>query len=144
MLLVDTSDGILMLGAYGWADKKPIRKLFYNLIITLVSVLVALIIGGIEVLGLVGGHFGFEGSFWVVVSDLNGNLGALGFGIVALVAVTWLASMLIDRLKDDALRTRATRKPIRLTNPSRCVPSDHLRAHTKYPLRAAPRRRSRD
>ena len=50
MSLVDATDGVLMLGAYGWAYIKPIRKLYYNLNITLVSVLIAFVIGGIEVL----------------------------------------------------------------------------------------------
>ena len=54
MSLIDTTDGVLMLGAYGWAFTKPIRKLYYNLTITFVSVLVAVLIGGIEALGLVG------------------------------------------------------------------------------------------
>ena len=54
MALVDTTDGVLMLGAYGWAFVKPIRKLYYNLTITLVSVVVAVLIGGIELLGLLG------------------------------------------------------------------------------------------
>ena len=54
MTLVDTTDGILMLGAYGWAFVKPIRKLYYNLTITAVSVVVAVLIGGIEALNLIG------------------------------------------------------------------------------------------
>ena len=54
MSLVDTADGALMLGAYGWAFMKPVRKLYYNLTITAVSVLVALAMGGIETLGLIG------------------------------------------------------------------------------------------
>ena len=54
MALIDSTDSILMLGAYGWAFVKPIRKLYYNMTITFVSVLVALLVGGIEVLGLIG------------------------------------------------------------------------------------------
>ena len=53
MSLVDTTDNILMLGAYGWAFMKPVRKLYYNMTITLVSVVVALVVGGIESLGFV-------------------------------------------------------------------------------------------
>src|SRR6202140_1860044 len=67
MSLVDTTDNILMLGAYGWAFVKPIRKLYYNMTITLVSVVVALIVGGIEALGLLGEHFHLEGWFWGTV-----------------------------------------------------------------------------
>ena len=64
MALVDTTDGILMLGAYDWAFKAPIRKLYYNLTITFVSVLVAVLIGSIEVMGLIGDQFALEGGFW--------------------------------------------------------------------------------
>ena len=64
MALVDTTDGVLMLGAYNWAFVKPIRKLYYNLTITLVSVVVAVLIGGIELLGLVGDRLGLSGWFW--------------------------------------------------------------------------------
>src|SRR5579883_2446993 len=63
MSLVDTADGVLMLGAYGWAFVKPVRKLYYNLTITAVSILVALFVGGIEALGLAAGRFGFTGPF---------------------------------------------------------------------------------
>src|SRR5690348_311470 len=67
MSLVDTTDSILMLGAYGWAFTTPIRKLYYNLTITFVSVVVALLVGGIEALGLVGAKFGFTGGFWRMI-----------------------------------------------------------------------------
>ena len=58
MSLMDTTDGVLMLGAYGWAFMKPIRKLYYNLTITAVSVIVALVVGGLEVLNLIGDRLG--------------------------------------------------------------------------------------
>ena len=58
MTLIDTTDGVLMLGAYGWAFMKPIRKLYYNMTITAVSVVVAVLIGGIETLGLIGDKLG--------------------------------------------------------------------------------------
>ena len=64
MSLVDATDGVLMLGAYGWAYIKPIRKLYYNLNITLVSVLIAFVIGGIEVLSIIGDKFGLTGGIW--------------------------------------------------------------------------------
>ena len=60
MSLIDTTDGVLMLGAYNWAFVKPIRKLYYNLVITAVSVVVAVLIGGIEGLGLIGDQLGLE------------------------------------------------------------------------------------
>jgi nickel/cobalt transporter (NiCoT) family protein len=63
MALIDTSDGVLMMGVYQWAFVKPIRKLYYNLTITAVSVVVAVLIGGIEALRLAGEQFGFSGGF---------------------------------------------------------------------------------
>eukprot|EP01132_Coremiostelium_polycephalum_P020938 gene20938-24886_t len=65
MSLVDTLDGHLMLGAYGWAYMKPIRKIYYNMTITLVSVVVAVVIGSIEALGLMGDQLDLKGSFWI-------------------------------------------------------------------------------
>jgi len=99
MTLVDTTDGVLMLGAYGWAYRNPMRKLFYNLTITSVSVLVALVVGGIETLGLIGSQFQLQGAFWTAISGLNENFGALGYGIVALFVVSWGVSFLIYRYK---------------------------------------------
>lgn len=97
MTLVDTADGILMLGAYGWAYRNPIRKLFYNMTITSVSVVVAVVIGGIETLGLMAGRLGLEGPFWDVVEDLNSNFGAIGYIVVGLFAASWLISLVIYR-----------------------------------------------
>ena len=99
MTLVDTSDGILMLGAYGWAYRNPMRKLFYNLTITSVSVLVALVVGGIETLGLVAGQLHLQGVFWNAIAELSDNFGALGYGIVALFVVSWGISFLVYRFK---------------------------------------------
>jgi len=99
MSLVDTTDGVLMLGAYGWAFARPIRKLYYNLTITSVSVLVALVVGGIEVLGLVGDQLGLEGPFWAAVGALNDNFGMLGYLIVAIFVLSWLISIAIYRLR---------------------------------------------
>ena len=99
MSLVDTTDGILMLGAYDWAYVKPIRKLYYNMTITLVSVVVAVLIGGIEALGLVGDQLEMSGSFWNAVSALNDNFNSLGFVITGIFVVAWIMSVLIYRYK---------------------------------------------
>ena len=64
MCPVDPADGILMLGAYGWASVHPVRKLYYNMTITAISVLIAVLVGGIEVLGVIGGQFDLHGRFW--------------------------------------------------------------------------------
>jgi high-affinity nickel-transport protein len=99
MSLVDTTDSIMMLGAYGWAFVKPIRKLYYNLTITLVSVLVAVGVGSIELLGLVGEKLGLGGGFWELVADLNRNFGTLGYLIVGIFGVSWLLSMIVYKIR---------------------------------------------
>jgi high-affinity nickel-transport protein len=95
MSLIDTTDSILMLGAYGWAFVKPIRKIYYNITITLVSVVVAFAVGGIEALGLVAEQFHLTGRFWNFVGRLNDNFGTLGYFIVGLFAVSWVISIAI-------------------------------------------------
>jgi nickel/cobalt transporter (NiCoT) family protein len=97
MALVDTTDSILMLGAYGWAFVKPIRKLYYNLTITLVSVLVALLVGGIEVLGLIGDKLKIHGAVWDAIDTLNNNFGIVGFVIIGVFALSWGVSIGIYR-----------------------------------------------
>jgi nickel/cobalt transporter (NiCoT) family protein len=93
MSLIDATDNILMLGAYGWAFVKPIRKLYYNLTITWVSILVALVVGGIEGLGLLAERLELRGWFWVGVAKLNHNFDILGYFIVGLFALSWLVSI---------------------------------------------------
>lgn len=108
MALVDTTDGILMLGAYGWAFIRPLRKLYYNLTITLVSVLVAVVIGGIEALGLVADQLSLQGAFWDAIGALNDQFGVIGYLIIAIFAGAWGLSAAIyrwrgyDRLEAEA------------------------------------------
>jgi nickel/cobalt transporter (NiCoT) family protein len=97
MSLVDTTDGVLMLGAYDWAFVKPIRKLFYNLVITLVSVVVAVLIGGIEALGLLADRLDLGGRFWGVVGALNASFSALGVAVIGIFMLAWIGSVLIYR-----------------------------------------------
>ena len=99
MSLMDTTDSVLMTRAYGWAFVHPIRKLWYNLTITAASVVVALFIGGIEALGLIGDKLGLEGGFWRLVGDLNDNLTNFGFVVVGIFVASWLISTLIYRAK---------------------------------------------
>jgi len=108
MTLIDTTDGVLMLGAYGWAFMKPIRKLYYNITITAVSVIVAVLIGGIETLGLIGDTFKLEGPLWDAIGSLNDNFGVLGYVIIGVFALSWLVSVLIYRAKGyDKLEVQA-------------------------------------
>jgi high-affinity nickel-transport protein len=99
MSLLDTSDSVLMVRAYGWAFVNPLRKLWYNLTITAASVVVAIFIGGVEALGLIGDKLGLEGGFWGYVGKLNASLSALGFAVVGIFAASWLASSMIYRLR---------------------------------------------
>ena len=97
-----------MLGAYGWAFVKPIRKLYYNLAITAVSVVAALVIGGIEALGLIGDQVSLQGPFWDFIAALSDNFGLLGYGIVALFVVSWIVSFVVYRLRGyDAIEVRS-------------------------------------
>lgn len=99
MSLVDTLDGHLMLGAYGWAYMKPIRKIYYNMSITLVSVVVAVIIGSIEALGLIADQLELKGNFWGFIASLNDSFGMLGYIIIGIFIASWAASVLLYRLK---------------------------------------------
>jgi nickel/cobalt transporter (NiCoT) family protein len=101
MALIDTTDSILMLGAYGWAFMKPIRKLFYNITITSVSVLVAILIGGLETLGLIQSEFNLTGWFWDKIGALNGDsaFGILGFIIIGIFILAWIVSVSVYKIK---------------------------------------------
>lgn len=99
MSLIDTTDGVLMLGAYGWAFVKPIRKLYYNLVITLVSVLVAAIVGGIEAASVVASQLKLTGGPWDAIAGLSGNFGTLGAIIVGVFVVSWAVSTMIYKLR---------------------------------------------
>jgi nickel/cobalt transporter (NiCoT) family protein len=95
MSLFDTADGVLMTRAYGWAFLKPIRKVFYNLAVTLLSVTVALVIGLLVLTGLVVERLGIESGplAWVVTLDL----GYVGFAIVGLFALAWGLALAVWR-----------------------------------------------
>jgi nickel/cobalt transporter (NiCoT) family protein len=107
MSLIDTTDSVLMLGAYGWAFVKPIRKLYYNVTITLVSVIVAVVVGGIEALGLIGDQLGLSGPFWDGIGALNDNFGTIGYLIIAIFAASWIIAAIIYRARGyDRLETQ--------------------------------------
>jgi len=99
MTLVDTTDSILMLGAYGWAFVKPIRKLYYNITITTISVVVALLVGSIEGLGLLADKLHLTGLFWDFIGSLNDNFGIIGYVIVGVFVASWLLSAAVYRWK---------------------------------------------
>ena len=109
MSLIDTTDSVLMQGAYGWAFVKPIRKLYYNMTITFVSVVVALVVGGLQTLGLIGNHLDLKGSFWDAVGALNSSFGTLGYLIIGVFVMSWIVSLVLYRLKGyDELEIEAS------------------------------------
>jgi high-affinity nickel-transport protein len=99
MTLIDTTDGVLMLGAYNWAFVKPTRKLYYNLTITFVSVALAVLIGGIEALGLLGDQLALSGWFWDAIGALNDNSNGLGCLIIGVFIAAWIGSIVVYRYK---------------------------------------------
>lgn len=109
MALIDTTDSAVMVSAYGWAFVNPIRKLWYNLTITTVSVIVALLIGGIEALGLLVDKLKLEGNVWQAISGLNEDMSSFGFIVIGVFVASWILSVLIYRWKgfDKLLISRA-------------------------------------
>lgn len=94
MVLVDSLDNFIMVGAYGWAFSYPLRKLYYNMTITAASVIIALVIGGLEALGLIDDALQLNGTFWQMVSTINNHMGNAGFWIVGAFVLFWLISLL--------------------------------------------------
>ncbi|WP_393177335.1 HoxN/HupN/NixA family nickel/cobalt transporter [Nonomuraea marmarensis] len=95
MSLFDTADGVFMSRAYGWAFLKPIRKVFYNLTVTVLSVTVALVIGSVVLIGLIVERLGIESGplAWIA----SWNLDYVGFGIVGLFLLTWVIALAVWR-----------------------------------------------
>ncbi|MFI5249260.1 MAG: HoxN/HupN/NixA family nickel/cobalt transporter [Gemmatimonadales bacterium] len=99
MALVDTTDSILMVGAYGWAYVKPLRKLYYNMTITAVSVIVALLVGGIEAFGLLADKLGLQGQVWDMIRSLNRHFGIIGYVIIGVFIASWVVSAVVYEIK---------------------------------------------
>jgi len=99
MTLVDTTDGILMMGAYRWAFVRPIRKIYYNMTITFVSVMVAVVIGSVEALGLIGDKFAMHGPFWHLIGEISSHFGLLGYFVIGLFLLSWLVSIIIYKVR---------------------------------------------
>lgn len=94
MALIDTLDNIIMIEAYGWAFNKPQRKLYYNMTITGTSVIVAIFIGGTEIMGLLINKLDLHGEVWEFIGLMNDDLGNAGIFIVGLFILCWLTSIL--------------------------------------------------
>jgi high-affinity nickel-transport protein len=95
MSLFDTLDGAFMNFAYGWAFSKPVRKVFYNLAVTGLSVAVALLIGAVELLSVLADRLGLTGGVWDLVARVN--LNALGYVVVGLFVLTWTGALAVWR-----------------------------------------------
>ena len=106
MSLLDTVDGTFMNFAYGWAFSKPLRKVYYNLTITGLSVAVALLIGSIELLGLLAEQLGLSGGFWDWIAGLDLNV--VGFVIVGMFVLTWAVALAVWRFGRIEERWAAT------------------------------------
>ncbi|SCK26764.1 HoxN/HupN/NixA family nickel/cobalt transporter [Vogesella sp. LIG4] len=104
MALVDTLDSMLMVGAYGWAFVNPVRKIWYNLTITTVSVLVAFGIGGLEALGLLANQLQLTGAFWDVVATMNQSLANFGYLVIGVFLASWAISAAIYKWRGYDLR----------------------------------------
>nr|WP_322760444.1 HoxN/HupN/NixA family nickel/cobalt transporter [Frankia sp. Cr2] len=96
MSLLDTIDGSFMNFAYGWAFSKPVRKVYYNLTITALSVAVAVIIGTIELLGLLAEKLSLHGVFWDWIDGLDLNI--VGFVIVGMFFATWAIALAVWKI----------------------------------------------
>jgi high-affinity nickel-transport protein len=95
MALFDTIDGSFMNFAYGWAFSQPVRKVYYNLVVTSLSVAVAFVIGSIELLTVAAEKLRLQGDFWTWVAGIDLNV--VGYGIVALFVVTWAGAVAVWR-----------------------------------------------
>src|SRR5215831_9684811 len=99
MSLMDTADGLLMCGAYGWALEHPVRKVYYNLAVTGLSVVVALAVGTIELLTIAAGRFTtLQGAFWDAIRHWNSQ--TTGYAVVGLFILSWLVSVIVWRGSD--------------------------------------------
>jgi len=101
MTLVDTLNGHLMIGAYGWAQAQPERKILYNFTITAISVLTALAIGLVEVISLAGEKLHLQGMLIDIVESISEHFAILGYSIIVLFVVTWVVSIFLNRFKQQ-------------------------------------------
>ena len=111
MVLVDASDGVLMRVAYGWAFLNPLRKIYYNLTVTLISILVAVVIGTLELLSVLANELRLSGPFWTLLSSLNFE--TIGYGIIGIFLSAWIVSLAYWKYKRfDELNPVRLREPL--------------------------------
>jgi high-affinity nickel-transport protein len=110
MSLLDTADGTFMNFAYGWSLSQPVRKIYYNLTVTALSIAVAFIVGTVELLSLLHDKLGLHAGPWTWLSAVN--LNTVGFLIVGLFCVTWVTSIVVwkyARIEERWSRARPAR-----------------------------------
>ncbi len=93
MSLMDTADGAFMSHAYGWAFSSPVRKVYYNISVTSLSVAVAWLIGAVELLQVLGAKLALHGAFWKLLAGID--LGRVGYLVVGLFVLTWLLAVTV-------------------------------------------------
>jgi nickel/cobalt transporter (NiCoT) family protein len=101
MTLVDATDGVLMMGAYGWAFVDPARKLYYNALVTALSVSVAFAVGGAEALSLLRERFGLSGSIAALATRIAAHMDGIGCAIIGTFLTCWLISLAVQRLRRE-------------------------------------------
>jgi high-affinity nickel-transport protein len=109
MSLIDTTDSLMMTRAYSWAFINPARRFWYNLAVTAVSVVVALVIGGIEALDLIRDRLGLRSGLWPTIGRASGHLADAGFAVLAIFALLWLIAAIAGRAESEA-RPHADRR----------------------------------
>jgi high-affinity nickel-transport protein len=98
MCLLDTTDGIVMLGAYGWAFVKPVRKLFYNMTITFISFMIALVIGSLEAISVIASKLHLESGIFAGIDALSKYSTEVSCGVIGLMIASWLISIVVYRV----------------------------------------------
>ena len=99
MALIDTIDGVVMMGAYEWALVKPVRKLYYNITITFISAVIAIMIGAVQATMLIGEGLGLTGWPWSLAAEISEHFNSLGFAIIGLFILCWVVSAFLYRWK---------------------------------------------
>ncbi|MGD0085182.1 MAG: HoxN/HupN/NixA family nickel/cobalt transporter [Acidimicrobiales bacterium] len=109
MTLFDSLDGCFMNFAYGWAFARPVRKVYYNLVITGLSIGVAFLVGTIEIFGVLSTELHIHGGFWSFMANFNIN--KAGFAIVLLFVLVWIIALVYWRLGRVETRWSGAREP---------------------------------
>jgi len=111
MSLLDSIDGVFMIFAYGWAFSQPVRKIYYNIVITGLSVAVALVIGVIEILSIFVDKLGITDGPLAAIGSID--LNSVGFVIVGVFVVTWLVAVLVWHVGRVEEKWSKNLKPVR-------------------------------